>query len=203
MQPQPMTIKCIIGSVFFTLTTGQSQPRGKVYAICHARKAEQKGKYDSSWAKRYPRVTLGTCLFCEKRGKIVIADTGRVCDTCLQQLTSLLKHPNRCERTKIGRCCFCPSRKLAAEFRTEMTGLSCEFRKGRKLVVGQSEASICDKCLDYCDELFKKHYSEKESFWSNLGPECGPEKCAEPGCGCLRIKVATFCLQHQYERAIS
>jgi hypothetical protein len=39
--------------------------------------------------------------------------------------------------------------------------------------------------------------SSRASLWRNLGPECGPEKCIEPDCDRLRIKLAVRCFMHQ------
>jgi hypothetical protein len=36
-------------------------------------------------------------------------------------------------------------------------------------------------------------------YWETLGPECGPEKCVQPGCDRLRIHLAIRCLRHQLE----
>lgn len=37
-------------------------------------------------------------------------------------------------------------------------------------------------------------------YHQDLGPECGPEKCIEPNCMRLRIKLAVKCIRHQLEQ---
>ncbi|MBS1997571.1 MAG: hypothetical protein JSS86_14720 [Cyanobacteria bacterium SZAS LIN-2] len=39
--------------------------------------------------------------------------------------------------------------------------------------------------------------SSRAALWRDLGPECGPEKCVEPDCNRLRIKLAMRCFMHQ------
>jgi hypothetical protein len=42
-----------------------------------------------------------------------------------------------------------------------------------------------------------RQQSIRQSSWNQLGPECGPEECVEPGCERLRIQLAVRCLLHQ------
>lgn len=37
----------------------------------------------------------------------------------------------------------------------------------------------------------------RQKLWADLGPEIGPEKCAEPDCDRLRIRLAIRCFLHQ------
>lgn len=39
----------------------------------------------------------------------------------------------------------------------------------------------------------------KYDFWTQIGPECGPEHCAISGCNRLRVRLAIHCIKHQYE----
>jgi hypothetical protein len=54
------------------------------------------------------------------------------------------------------------------------------------------EVFICDECVNESHELLGDRERE-------LGPECGPEKCREPNCNRLRIRLAVFCLKHQFD----
>lgn len=47
------------------------------------------------------------------------------------------------------------------------------------------------------NELRVREQRIRQSTWNTLGPECGPEKCVEPGCDHLRIRLAIRCLLHQ------
>jgi hypothetical protein len=39
--------------------------------------------------------------------------------------------------------------------------------------------------------------AERKRLWAELGPNCGPETCIEPGCTELRIRLAVKCFVHQ------
>lgn len=40
---------------------------------------------------------------------------------------------------------------------------------------------------------------DRQICWENLGPEVGPERCLEPDCDRLRIKLAVRCFIHQLQ----
>jgi hypothetical protein len=40
--------------------------------------------------------------------------------------------------------------------------------------------------------------NQELAFWSQLGPEVGPEACRHPGCSRLRIFCSVFCRRHHF-----
>lgn len=58
--------------------------------------------------------------------------------------------------------------------------------------------------LRYEDTRKRRALEQRVKRWNdyheNLGPECGPEKCIEPSCTRLRIKLAVKCIRHQLEQ---
>lgn len=66
--------------------------------------------------------------------------------------------------------------------------------QGRELYeLGFNESVVAE----ITDELRVREQRIRQSTWNTLGPECGPEKCVEPGCEHLRIRLAIRCLLHQ------
>ncbi len=53
---------------------------------------------------------------------------------------------------------------------------------------------------EFLDEIRRAEWrsalEQRQSFWKNQGPECGPETCVEPGCDRLRIRLAVRCFVH-------
>ena len=52
--------------------------------------------------------------------------------------------------------------------------------------------------LQEMETLHRQATTESRAqLWSDIGPECGPEVCVEPGCDRLRIRLAVRCFVHQ------
>lgn len=63
------------------------------------------------------------------------------------------------------------------------------------------DAMYSQQALDSVERTSKEYMlKSRESMWEMLGPECGPEVCAEPGCDRLRIQLAMRCFMHQRAR---
>jgi hypothetical protein len=57
-----------------------------------------------------------------------------------------------------------------------------------------------DQALAEAEEQAKTHLNASRlAKWESVGPECGPEECAEPGCKRLRVERATRCYMHQLQ----
>lgn len=54
-----------------------------------------------------------------------------------------------------------------------------------------------EELLDEIRRLeWRSALDQRQRFWKNQGPECGPETCVEPDCTRLRIKLAVRCFVH-------
>lgn len=57
-----------------------------------------------------------------------------------------------------------------------------------------------DQALAEAEEQAKTNLkASRLAKWENVGPECGPEECAEPGCKRLRVECAIRCYMHQLQ----
>lgn len=54
-----------------------------------------------------------------------------------------------------------------------------------------------DGSTPVCDELVRRH--QDSVYFESLGPEVGPERCIEPGCENLRIRLSSKCQRHHFE----
>jgi hypothetical protein len=58
-----------------------------------------------------------------------------------------------------------------------------------------SESALAD--TEERERMYLK--ASRLTKWKSIGPECGPEKCVEAGCGRLRIERAVRCYVHQLQ----
>jgi hypothetical protein len=152
----------------------------------------------------YPRFCRGICPFCSGNRELVVMNSASICGVCTKRFTDVLKDTmQRTREQKVKRpCLFCAARKWWRSEWPALLGKPRPFRIGRRFLhgtLGEAEVCICDGCIDYCQVLFSLRQSARASFEAELGPECGPERCDEPGCDRLRMKLAIRCLQHQFE----
>jgi hypothetical protein len=151
-----------------------------------------------------------TCSFCLGQ-QMEVADflfeqPAPICSACLDHFGESLKDSDIGEFVEAAtECTFCDFLREQNEFVNHLLSIASPARFPQKplcitkKLINGSTTSICSECVAEYNSLLATDREEKSSFFANLGPECGPEKCLQPNCDRLRIKLAVYCLQHQFD----
>ena len=146
-----------------------------------------------------PRFAPGQCLFCTCTREVLKFNAFSICRLCIKTAENKVNRDQQAQTTRTI-CSFCGIRYREILIANFLAVVKLKFEAGSRLELSKDHCAICNECSLQIQKYFGRRDKARKNFRRELGPECGPEKCAQEDCSRLRIKLAIRCLEHQFDQ---
>ncbi|MBA3856532.1 MAG: hypothetical protein C0507_06425 [Cyanobacteria bacterium PR.3.49] len=146
-----------------------------------------------------PRFAPGQCVFCTCTVEVLKFNAFSICRRCIKFAENKLNKDQQAQATRTI-CSFCGIRYREILIANFLQVVKLKFAAGSRLGLSKEHCAICNECILQIQQYFGRREQARKKFRRELGPECGPEKCAQESCNRLRIRLAIRCLEHQFDQ---